>query len=65
MQKHSLNNIANMDEKEVKAAVKTTGYPHPIAITKFEALDWNIKHELWHCGQIAIINRVVDQRYEL
>ncbi len=64
IQEHSLNSIVKIDEEELEAALETTGYPHPVARTKFEALDWNIKHTLWHCGQIAIIKRVVDQRYE-
>lgn len=34
---------------------------HPIAKTKFEALDWNIKHAMWHCGQIGILKRIVDK----
>ncbi|WP_216824389.1 hypothetical protein [Emticicia sp. TH156] len=32
--------------------------------TKFEALDWNIKHTLWHCRQIGLLKRVVDKRYD-
>lgn len=64
MQEHSLNSIAKIAEEELEAALEPTGYPHPVAKTRFEALDWNINHTFWHCGQIGLIKRVVDQRYE-
>ena len=47
MQQHSLDNIAKVNEEELEKDLEPTGYPHPVAKTKFEALDWNIKHTLW------------------
>lgn len=38
--------------------------PHPIAKTKFEALDWNIKHTMYHCGQIGVLKRIIDEQYD-
>lgn len=37
---------------------------HPVAITKFDALSWNIKHTMWHCGQMATIKRLVHESYD-
>jgi len=64
MQEHSISIIAKINEEDLEADLESTGYPHPVAKTKLEALDWNIKHTLWHCGQIGLIKRVVDKRYE-
>lgn len=64
MQEHSLAIIEKLMEEELQADLEPSGFPHPIAKNKLEALDWNIKHTLWHCGQIALLKRVVDSRYE-
>jgi hypothetical protein len=64
MQEHSLATIGRLKEEELQADLEPTGFPHPIAKNKLEALDWNIKHTLWHCGQLALIKRVIDKQYE-
>lgn len=43
-------------ESDVEQPVKQK---HPVAKTKLEAVSWNIKHTMWHCGQIASIKRVL------
>lgn len=25
------------------------------------ALSWNIKHTMWHCGQIVMLKRIIDK----
>lgn len=40
-----------------------TQFPHPVAKSKLEAIYWDVEHTMWHCGQIALIKRVVDERY--
>lgn len=35
---------------------------HPVATNKQEAISWNIKHTMWHCGQMAILKRVINSR---
>ena len=37
---------------------------HPVAETKLEAVSWNIKHTMWHCGQIASIKRLIHGGYD-
>lgn len=64
MQKYSIQTICNVSDATLKETLKPSGMPHPIATTKFEAIDWNIKHTMWHCGQIAILKRLVDQRFD-
>jgi hypothetical protein len=64
MQKHSIEIIKSVKEDELYTDLLPTQIVHPVAKTKLEALDWNIKHTLWHCGQIALITRVVHKRHE-
>lgn len=64
MQQKSIDVLKSLSEKELKMNVESTKMPHPVAKTKFEALDWNIKHVMWHCGQIATIKRIVDVGYD-
>lgn len=64
MQEQSLAVIRSLSRKDLQNKVEPTKMPHPIAKTKFEAIDWNIKHVMWHCGQIATIKRIVDNAYD-
>ncbi|WP_020531364.1 DinB family protein [Flexithrix dorotheae] len=64
MQKRSLEEINSLSETDLKSSLHHTEVPHPIANTKFEALDWNIKHTMWHCGQIGILKRMINGRYD-
>ena len=60
----SLKMINTLTEAELTHPLVPTQTPHPIAKTKYEAIDWNIKHSMWHVGQIAILLRVLEERYD-
>ncbi|MEZ4902328.1 MAG: DinB family protein [Spirosomataceae bacterium] len=64
VQEKSLSIIKTLSVTEFNEKLVPTSTPHPIAQTKFEALDWNIKHTMYHCGQLGILKRVIDQRYD-
>lgn len=64
VQQKSISIIKTLTLKDLESELEPTPTPHPIAKTKFEALDWNIQHTMYHCGQIGIIKRVVDERYD-
>lgn len=64
MQHKSLSVISSLKETDLWKPVEPTKVPHPVAITKFEAIDWNVKHTMWHCGQMATIKRMIDQSYD-
>ena len=64
MQLQSLGVIDSLSENDLRKPVEPTKVPHPIAKTKFDAIDWNIKHTMWHCGQIATIKRIVDNYFD-
>jgi len=38
--------------------------PHPVATNKVEALSWNIKHTMWHGGQIGILSRLLGHPFD-
>lgn len=64
MEQRSLEIIRSLNEEDLQKELEPSPIPHPIATTKLEALDWNIKHTMYHCGQVGLIKRVVDQRYD-
>jgi hypothetical protein len=56
--------LSTLSNSELNSPLEATATSHPIAATKFEAIDWNIKHTMYHCGQIGILRRIVDKRYD-
>ncbi|SFR32307.1 DinB superfamily protein [Robiginitalea myxolifaciens] len=64
MEDKSLEVIASLTEEDLDKPVEPTKMPHPVAITKFDAIDWNIKHTMWHCGQMATWKRMVDKPHD-
>lgn len=46
MQEQSLGVIKSLSEKDLGKAIEPLKAPHPIAKTKFEAIDWNVKHTM-------------------
>jgi uncharacterized damage-inducible protein DinB len=64
MQKKSIDIIKSLSDEDLDRELEPTPIPHPIAKTKFDALDWNIKHTMWHCGQLGILKRIHGERYD-
>jgi len=64
MQQQSMEVINVLSPANLDSPLEPTPMKHPIAHTKWESLDWNIKHTLWHCGQIGMLKRVVDKRHD-
>lgn len=64
VQQKSIEVIQSLKSEDLEQALIPTPITHPIAKTKFEALDWNIKHSMYHCGQLGILKRVLDQRFD-
>jgi len=63
MQRISIETIQSLSAEDLEKKLEPLNQPHPVAKTKFEAIDWNIKHTLWHCGQIAMLKRVMQAPY--
>lgn len=64
MQQKSLAILATLQASELDNPLEPIPTPHPIATTKREAVDWNIQHTMYHCGQLGLIKRVVDKRHD-
>ncbi|KAA6439522.1 DinB family protein [Dyadobacter flavalbus] len=64
IQQKSLEILGTLSIQDLDNPLEPTPTAHPIATTKFEAIDWNIKHTMYHCGQIGILRRVVDHPYD-
>ncbi|WP_031529503.1 hypothetical protein [Dyadobacter crusticola] len=64
MQQKSIAILQSVSNAELNNPLEPTPTPHPISTTKFEAVDWNIKPTMYHCGQIGILSRVVEKRFD-
>jgi hypothetical protein len=64
VQEKSLQILSKLSAADLAGRLEPTAIHHPIAKTKFESLDWNIKHTMYHCGQIGILKRVVHERHD-
>jgi hypothetical protein len=63
MQNRSFEVVDSLCLDDLQNPLHPTEIPHPIAKNKFEALDWNIKHTMWHCGQLGILVRIGGERF--
>ena len=64
IEKKSQEIINSLTPEELKNELVPGKVEHPVAKTKFEAIDWNIKHTMWHCGQIASLKRILGEPYK-
>lgn len=64
MQQRSLEILSTVTLEELENPLEPISTPHPVATNKFEAIDWNVKHTMYHCGQIGVLRRVVDRRFD-
>lgn len=54
----ALNKLTDLNLEE---SLEPTKLPHPVAKTKYEALTWSFRHEMWHLGQISTLKRIIGQ----
>ena len=53
--------LDNLQDKDLNDDIFKFPKPHPFVKTKENSISWNIKHTMWHCGQIAMLKRIVDK----
>lgn len=56
---YAIRELNKLSDKNLEEALEPTQIPHPIAKTKFEALTWSFRHEMWHLGQISTLGRII------
>lgn len=64
LEEKSLRVIESLSMEDLGKDLAPTQTTHPIAQTKYEAIDWNIKHTMYHCGQIGMLKRVLGERFD-
>lgn len=60
----TLQTIAELNVEDLLNAVVATSKPHPFVKNKQESISWNIKHTMMHCGQMAMLKRVIDKPFD-
>lgn len=65
MQKQTLETINNLNDADLSSEIYQMPKPHPFVKTKANSISWNIKHNMWHCGQMATLKRIVDKPLDL
>lgn len=64
IQEKEIEIISALNEEDLSNMLFPTQFKHPIANNKLDAICWDIQHTMWHCGQIAMIKRIVDKPYD-
>ncbi len=64
VQEQSLQTLSGLQGEVLPSPLEPTGFPHPIATTKREAIEWNIQHTMYHNGQLGLLARVLEKRFD-
>lgn len=56
----AMNILEKLSEEELDAPLEAVpNFKHPVASTKYEALAFSFKHEMWHVGQLSMLKRIL------
>lgn len=50
-----INNLSKLDDSILSSTLEPIPFKHPVANTKYEALSWCFKHEMWHSAEMEAI----------
>lgn len=54
-----LANLSNLGDDILNDPLEPIPFKHPVAKTKYEALSWCFKHEMWHSAEMEEIKRTI------
>ena len=54
-----LDNLSKLTDDILGDALEPIPMKHPVAATKYEALSWCFKHEMWHSAEMEDIKRAL------
>ncbi|MCD7902043.1 MAG: DinB family protein [Bacteroides sp.] len=54
-----LDNLSSLKDEILYQELEPIPFRHPVAKTKYEALSWCFKHEMWHCAEMESIKRAL------
>jgi hypothetical protein len=52
-----IDNLAKLGEEVLSDHLEPIPFKHPVADTKYEAISWCFKHEMWHSAEMEAIKR--------
>lgn len=61
MQNQTIETLANLQDKDLSSEIFKLPKLHPFVKTKVNAISWNIKHTMWHSGQMGMLKRIIDK----
>ncbi len=55
-----IENLSLLDDDILFQRLEPIPFKHPVAETKYQALSWCFKHEMWHCAEMEAIKRELE-----
>lgn len=52
-----IDNLTKLNDDILDKKLEPIPFKHPIAVTKYEAISWCFKHEMWHSAEMEAIKR--------
>ena len=52
-----IENLETLNDDVLAECLQPLPFKHPVAETKYEALSWSFKHEMWHSAEMEAIKR--------
>jgi len=52
-----INSLDGLTDNILDNALEPTPFKHPIATSKYEAISWCFKHEMWHAAEMEALKR--------
>ncbi len=56
----TIQTLTNLQDSDINTETFKMQKSHPFVRTKENSISWNIKHTMWHCGQMAMLKRIID-----
>jgi hypothetical protein len=54
-----INNLSRLTDDVLGDPLEPIPFKHPVAETKYEALSWCFKHEMWHSAEMEAVKRAL------
>lgn len=56
--------LESANEEILTASLEPTPFKNPIAKTKYDAISWSFKHEMWHCAEMEHIKIKLGKQFK-
>lgn len=55
-----IDNLSKLDDDILYCPLESIPFKHPVANTKYDALSWCFKHEMWHSAEMEAIKQALN-----